>query len=57
MEQWSQRIPMQASPTTAHLYIVKPLLGMDFASLFSTHPPTADRIARLTGMAPGQPYR
>lgn len=57
LEQWSQRIPMQASPTTAHLYIVKPLLGMDFASLFSTHPPTADRIARLTGMAPGQPYR
>lgn len=57
LEQYSQRIPMQASPTTAHLYIVKPLLGMDFASLFSTHPPTADRIARLTGMAPGQPYR
>jgi len=57
LEQYSQRIPMQASPSTAHLYIVKPLLGMDFASLFSTHPPTAERIARLTGMAPGQPYR
>jgi heat shock protein HtpX len=57
LEQYSQRIPMAASPTTAHLYIVKPLLGVDFASLFSTHPPTADRIARLTGMAPGQPYR
>lgn len=54
LEQWSQRVPMQASPSTAHLYIVKPLLGMDFASLFSTHPPTADRIARLTGMEPGQ---
>jgi heat shock protein HtpX len=57
LEQYSHRIPMQASPSTAHLYIVKPLLGMDFASLFSTHPPTAERVARLTGMAPGQPYR
>ena len=57
LEQWSQRIPMAASPSTAHLYIVKPLLGMDFASLFSTHPPTADRIARLTNMQPGQQWR
>jgi heat shock protein HtpX len=57
LEQYSQRIPMQASPSTAHLYIIKPLLGMNFASLFSTHPPTAERIARLTNMAPGQPYR
>ncbi len=56
LEQWSQRIPMQATPSTAHLYIVKPLLGMNFSSLFSTHPPTAERIARLTGMAPGQQY-
>jgi heat shock protein HtpX len=57
LEQYSQKIPMQATPTTAHLYIIKPLLGMSFGSLFSTHPPTAERIARLTGMAPGQPYR
>lgn len=56
LEQWSQRIPMQASPSTAHLYIVKPLLGMNFGNLFSTHPPTADRIARLTGMQPGQQF-
>lgn len=56
LEQWSQRIPMTANPSTAHLYIVKPLLGMNFASLFSTHPPTAERIARLTGMQPGQQY-
>jgi heat shock protein HtpX len=57
LEQWSQRIPMAASPSTAHLYIVKPLLGTNLASMFSTHPPTADRIARLTGMQPGQQYR
>jgi heat shock protein HtpX len=57
LEQWSQRIPMAANPSTAHLYIVKPLLGMNFGNLFSTHPPTSERIARLTAMAPGQPYR
>jgi heat shock protein HtpX len=57
LEQWSQRIPMAANPSTAHLYIVKPVLGMNFANLFSTHPPTSERIARLTAMAPGQPYR
>jgi heat shock protein HtpX len=43
---------MVASPSTAHLYIIQPLLGMNFGSLFSTHPPTAERIARLTGMRP-----
>lgn len=57
LEQWSQRIPMAANPSTAHLYIVKPLLGMNFGNLFSTHPPTSERIARLTGMQPGQPVR
>lgn len=48
----SKRIPMQASPSTAHLFIVAPLLGMSgmtFANLFSTHPPIAKRIERLTG--------
>ena len=43
----SQRIPMPASPSTAHLFIVNPLSGRGFASLFSTHPPLEDRIARL----------
>lgn len=52
IEEWSHRIPMQASPSTAHLYIVKPLLGINMGNLFSTHPPTADRIARLTGVTP-----
>lgn len=50
LELGSQRIPMQAGPSTAHLYIVKPMMNFDFAGLFSTHPPIPDRIARLTGM-------
>jgi heat shock protein HtpX len=49
LDAYSKRLPMAASPVTAHLYIVQPLLGMDFASLFSTHPPIAKRIERLTG--------
>ena len=41
---------MQASPTTAHLFIVAPLLGSGgFANLFSTHPPIKERIRRLIG--------
>jgi heat shock protein HtpX len=43
----SARIPMHAEPSTAHLFIVNPLSGRGFASLFSTHPPLEDRIARL----------
>src|SRR5271165_6083634 len=49
LDAYSKRIPMQATPTTAHLFIVAPLLGVDFSSLFSTHPPIAKRIERLTG--------
>jgi heat shock protein HtpX len=49
LEAYSKRVPMVATPSTAHLFIIKPVLGMNFASLFSTHPPTAKRIERLTG--------
>jgi heat shock protein HtpX len=49
LDMYSRRVPMAASPSTAHLFIIQPLLKMDFASLFSTHPPTAKRIERLTG--------
>ncbi len=50
LDAYSKRIPMQASPSTAHLFIVAPLLGgVNFANLFSTHPPIAKRIERLTG--------
>src|SRR5512147_1683807 len=39
LDAYSRRLPMVASPSTAHLFIVQPLLGVDFSSLFSTHPP------------------
>ncbi|MBZ5707426.1 MAG: zinc metalloprotease HtpX [Acidobacteriia bacterium] len=45
----SRRRPMVATPSTAHLFIIQPLLGMSFGNLFSTHPPIAKRIERLTG--------
>jgi heat shock protein HtpX len=47
---YSQRVPLVASPSSAHLFIVQPLLSADtFASLFSTHPPIKKRIERLIG--------
>lgn len=49
LDAYSKRLPMAASPSTAHLFIVAPFLGINFASLFSTHPPIAKRIERLTG--------
>ncbi len=49
LDAYSRRVPMAASPSTAHLFIIQPLLGMNFGNLFSTHPPTAKRIERLTG--------
>jgi heat shock protein HtpX len=48
---YNKRIPMDISPSTAALCIVAPLTGRQFlSSLFSTHPPLADRIARLQNM-------
>jgi len=43
----SKKIPIKANPATSHLFIVNPLSGKSLMSLFSTHPPTAERIARL----------
>jgi len=43
--------PMDARPETAHLFIVNPLTGGSWLSLFSTHPPIEERIARLRAMA------
>ena len=51
LETWSKRIPMDASNATAHMFIIKPFTGQNMMMrLFSTHPATADRIARLQAM-------
>ena len=48
---YNKRIPMDIAPTTSALMIVQPLSGREmFSSLFSTHPPLADRIAALRNM-------
>jgi heat shock protein HtpX len=53
LDAYSRRLPLQASPSTAHLFIVAPFIsGASFANLFSTHPPMAQRIERLTGRSP-----
>jgi heat shock protein HtpX len=46
---YSKRLPMDANPSTAHMFIVNPLSGGSLMSLFSTHPPLEERIARLRG--------
>ncbi len=46
----AQRVPMDASPATAHMFIVNPLTGGSLMNLFSTHPPLEERIARLRAM-------
>jgi heat shock protein HtpX len=50
LETYSKRIPMDASPSTAHLFIIKPFTGEGIMRLFSTHPSTEERIARLQAM-------
>jgi heat shock protein HtpX len=47
----AKRIPMEANPSTAHMFIVNPLRGGGVLSLFSTHPPIEERVARLEEMA------
>jgi len=50
LDGWSKRIPMEATPSTAHMFIIKPFTGNAIMRLFSTHPSTEDRIARLQAM-------
>jgi len=49
LDAYSKRVPLQATPSTAHLFIIQPFLGVSLMSLFQTHPPIAKRIERLTG--------
>jgi len=48
----SRSIPMDANPSTAHMFIVNPLTGRSLMNLFSTHPPIEERISRLRSMRP-----
>ena len=50
LEQGSHARPMRVAEGVSHLFIVNPLSGANFASLFSTHPPTEERVRRLTSM-------
>lgn len=51
IEAWKQRLPLTVNPAMANLYIINPLDGGAIVKLFSTHPPTEERIARLEHMA------
>jgi len=51
LEAFSKRVPMDASPATAHMLIIKPFTGSSLMRLFSTHPATEERIARLGALA------
>jgi heat shock protein HtpX len=43
----AKRVPLDANPATAHMFIVKPFSGQGLMSLFSTHPPTEARVQAL----------
>ena len=47
---YTREIPMNATPATAHMFIVSPLTGGGLLSLFSTHPPVEKRVERLRAM-------
>jgi heat shock protein HtpX len=50
LERGVERIPMDATPATAHMFILNPFSGGGLMKLFSTHPSTEERIARLQAM-------
>jgi heat shock protein HtpX len=49
LEAGAKQVPMNVNPAQATMYIINPLTGrkVSFAQMFSTHPPTSERIARL----------
>jgi len=50
LERGATALPMDANPSTAHMFIVNPLRGSSLLNLFSTHPPVEQRVARLRAM-------
>ncbi len=51
LEAWSRQLPMPVNPAVSHLFIVEPLTGFSLENIFSTHPTTEARVARLRGLA------
>ncbi|HSD71186.1 MAG TPA: M48 family metalloprotease, partial [Thermoanaerobaculia bacterium] len=51
LDAYSKKIPLPVNPAVSHLFIVAPLTGVSVQKLFSTHPPTAERVARLRELA------
>jgi heat shock protein HtpX len=51
LDAYSRRVPLHVNPAVSHLFIVQPLTGVSLQKLFSSHPPTAERVARLRQMA------
>jgi heat shock protein HtpX len=51
LDAYSRQIPLNVNPAAAHMFIVKPLTGFSMQSLFSSHPPTEQRVARLRQIA------
>jgi heat shock protein HtpX len=51
LERGAQAVPSEANPATAHMFIVNPFAGGGLLSIFSTHPPIPERIARLERMS------
>ncbi len=50
LEMGSKQIPLDANPATAHMFIIKPFSGAGLLKMFSTHPPTEDRIQALMNL-------
>jgi heat shock protein HtpX len=51
LEMASKQVPLNVNPAASHMFIVKPMTGWNMESLFSTHPPIPERVARLRKMA------
>ncbi len=54
LDNYSRQVPLRANPSTENMFIVSPFSGADVGRWFSTHPPIAERIARLKAMASGR---